>query len=542
MIEIHVIRGGEVVLIRPLEERLVIGSGSKCDVCLPGQLNPRHALLEVQGTKVVVKEAGGAVFYNGRRIDGSVTLKTSDTFDVESYRIQIEKRSTTHRTRTVTQRGEADNGVADIPYITFKRPKRKTFSQLQIIVGRSSQCDLMIPDEPFTQKNVSRKHVEIFVRKGFYYARDLQSKNGTKLYDFWLDARPLPRRGTLYLGRYELPYEIDDTLAPSLEDEGIVIPSLNPHLAPKRILGTSSALKRAKEKLDRAIAADGTVLILGENGTGKELFAKYLHFYNAKRKDGPFIAVNCAAIPPQLAASYLFGHKKGSFTGAVQDSPGAFQKANGGTLFLDEIGEIPSELQAQLLRVLEDNMVEPLGSKKPVSVDVRVVLATNRDVDEERSLGRFRDDLYYRCQNVVRAPALRERREDIPTLVNYFLAESGRPLQVSPGALDFMQRYSWPGNVRELVASIERGILNASFRGSTAITEQDLELDADLSAYLSTRQVLQADDIKDVIVRLLKETSGNIRKVANTLMISRVTLYEKLRSFNIDPKLYRDQD
>ena len=539
MIEVHVMRGSDIVLVKPLSESLSIGGSPKCDVCLPGRLKPLHALLEVHGAEVVVKEVGGAVFYNGRRIDGSVTLGLSDIFDLENYRIQIGRKAKTRITRTATHKGDEAPGEGEIPYITFKKPRTKTLCQLQITVGRSKECDLVIPDGSFTQKNVSRKHVEIFVKNGAYYARDLQSKNGTKLYDLWMDDRPLPRRGTLFLGHYELPFEIDNTLVQELDENGILIPSLNPNLAPKRILGNSLALKLAKEKLDRAILNDGTVLILGENGTGKDLFARYLHFYNERRKDGPFIAVNCAAIPKQLAESYLFGHVKGAFTGAVQDSPGAFEKAHGGTLFLDEVGELPPELQAQLLRVFEDKLVEPVGSKKTISVDVRIVLATNRDIEDERKRGRFRDDLYYRCKSIVRAPALRERREDIPILLNYFLAESGRPMQVCPKTKELMLRYSWPGNVRELASSIERGILNASFRGSTVITKQDLELEYTISNCKEGRSRLQSEEWKEVLIKALHATGGNVTEVAKMLMIPKRTLYRRLEANNIDPLLYR---
>ena len=541
MIELYVIRKDELILIKPLGEHTTIGRSLGCDICLPGSLRPTHASVEVVGSKVRVKELEGAVFFNGKRITGSTALQMADIFDLGEYRIQINKKTTTNKTISAILKSCGSSQDEVIPVITFKGPVNKSFCQLSLEVGRSTACDLVIPDDAHSRKNVSRRHMEIYVRNGSYYARDLQSKNGTKLFDYTIDSRPLPRRGTLSLGKYELPYEIEHPTTTAMLEGGILIPSINPNLAPKRILGNSPTMMVAKEKLDRALANDGTVLILGENGCGKELFARYLHFYHPKRKKNPFVPVNCAAIPKQLAETMLFGHVRGSFTGAVEDSKGVFVQAHGGTLFLDEIGELPSDLQAQLLRVLEDKLVRPVGSKKTTAVDVRVIFATNRDIDDERLKGRFRDDLYHRCQSHIRVPALREPREDIPLLIEYFLAEAGRPVEISPKAKEMMQQYPWPGNVRELSSAIERGILSASFRGSRTINENDLELEPDAIAYTHPGMYKNKrhDALKETIIRLLKETKGNVCEVATTLNLGRKTLYRKMEAFKIDPSLFR---
>lgn len=544
MFELHVIRQDELVLIKPLEERVTIGGDSKCDIALPGTLEPFHASIEVSGNKLSVRELDGAVFYNGQRIPGTAVLQPKDIFDLGEFRFQISKKTPSSsasllRTRTATKDARGTAAVDEMPTITFLKPPRKAFCQLNIVVGRGSDCDLMILDNSESRLNVSRRHVEIYVKNGLYYARDLQSKNGTNLFGFNIDGRPLPRRGTLLLGRYELPYEIESPASLAQEEEGILIPSLNPHLAPKRMLGKSPAMKVLREKLDRALATEQIVLILGENGTGKDLCARYLHFYHEKRRDGPFVPVNCASIPKQLVESFLFGHMKGAFTGAINNSQGVFEQAHGGTLFLDEIGELKAEVQAQLLRVLEDGMVTPVGSTKAIPVNARIIFATNRDVDTERQLGGFRDDLYYRCKSIIRVPSLRERRDDIKLLADVFMRNSGRPLDISPSAMEALFRYPWPGNVRELSVTIERSILNATFRGSTVITEEDLELEDDIRVYAGRAYQSDPEAMKEQIIHLLKEYKGNVSQVAEVLKVERKTLYRRMQSFQIDPTLFR---
>ena len=544
MIELYVIRRDELVLIKPLEERLTIGSDAKCDISLRGTISPMHASLEVAGDKLTLKELGGTVYFNGQPIKSTVTLKAKDIFDLGEYRFQINRKTKTDRSvisRTLTATHNTSGTVADdaLPVITLLKPQKKSFCQLNILIGRGASCDLKIPDEAITRKNVSRRHAEIYAKNGKYFIRDLQSKNGTTLYDYSVDGRPLPRGGTLCLGRYELPYVIEDPTSTALKEEGIEIPSLNANLGSKRMIGSSPAMQVLKEKLDRSLPGTHTVLILGENGTGKDLCARYLHFYHPERKKGPFVAINCAAVPKQLAESSLFGHVKGAFTGAVDHSQGVFQQAHGGTLFLDEVGELPLEIQAQLLRVLEDGLIRPVGSNKEKAVDVRVVFATNRDIDEERRTGKFRDDLYYRCQNTIRVPSLRERKSDIRQLVDHFLSNSGKPLEIVPQALSALETYPWPGNVRELASAIERAILNVSFRGASVIMEHDLELESDVSVYTSNNVEETPDLMKEQIIQLLKKSKGKVSHVAQELSLDRKSFYRKMKAFNINPKTFR---
>jgi len=230
------------------------------------------------------------------------------------------------------------------------------------------------------------------------------------------------------------------------------------------ILAHSAALKRLLETIEQVATTDATVLITGETGTGKELVARAIH-RRSPRARGPFIKVNCAAIPDTLLASELFGHERGAFTGAIERRKGRFEQAHGGTLFLDEIGELPQEMQVLLLRVLQEREFERLGGTQTLQVDVRLVAATNRYLNEDVRTGRFRGDLYYRL-NVfpVHVPALRERPEDIPPLVAHFVEKYGarfgrRISRIDRGTLDVLQSYSWPGNVRELENVVERAVI-----------------------------------------------------------------------------------
>jgi len=253
------------------------------------------------------------------------------------------------------------------------------------------------------------------------------------------------------------------------------------------IVGRSPALRQVLAKLDTLAAADATVLVLGETGTGKELIARAIHD-RSRRRDRPLVKVNCAAISAGLVESELFGHVKGAFTGATADRTGRFELADGGTIFLDEIGELPLETQVKLLRVLQERELEPVGSSDTRKVDVRVITATNRDLEKEVAAGRFRSDLYYRINVLpIRVPPLRERREDIPLLVHSFVdrfaREMGKSIRGVPRAtMERLQAYDWPGNVRELQNVIERGVVLA--------TGDQLELGADFPAAPAARAEL----------------------------------------------------
>jgi two-component system response regulator HydG len=306
-------------------------------------------------------------------------------------------------------------------------------------------------------------------------------------------------------------------------------------LARREIVGSSQALRRVIDVATQAAPSQATVLVLGESGTGKELLARYIHERSARAR-GPFIAVNCAAIPETILESELFGHEKGAFTGATGRKEGRFAKASGGTLFLDEIGELSWSVQVKLLRVLQEGEYEPLGGNTH-KADVRIVAATNRDLVAEVSAGRFREDLFYRLNVIaITAPPLRARREDIPLLVDHFLglycAKNGRPrLHPTRGVLDRLAEYAWPGNVRELENVIERAVVLS--RDET-FGEGDLPDHVATSAPSAPTQLAfeigtPLDEIELRVIRdTLRHTRGDKSVAAQLLGISTRTIYRKL--------------
>jgi DNA-binding NtrC family response regulator len=306
-------------------------------------------------------------------------------------------------------------------------------------------------------------------------------------------------------------------------------------LTKREIVGSSVAWRRVVEVATQAAPSMATVLVLGESGTGKELLARYIHEKSARAK-GPFIAVNCAAIPETILESELFGHERGAFTGAVTKKDGRFAKASNGTLFLDEIGELSPQVQVKLLRVLQEGEYEPLGGNT-VKADVRIVAATNRDLLAEVQAGRFREDLYYRLNVIaVTAPPLRARREDVPLLVDHFVGlyakKNAKPrLTVARAALERMLDYAWPGNVRELENVIERAVVLS--RNDT-LTEHDLP-DAIAKASNASPRALEfpvGTPLSEIELRVIKETlkhtKGDKAVAAQLLGISTRTIYRKL--------------
>jgi two-component system response regulator HydG len=310
-----------------------------------------------------------------------------------------------------------------------------------------------------------------------------------------------------------------------------------------RIIGRSAAMKALLETLALVAPTDATVLILGESGTGKEVIANALH-QNSPRAGRPFVKVSCAALPETLLESELFGHEKGAFTGATARREGRFQMAHGGTIFLDEVGETSGATQTKLLRVLQERAFEPLGSSRTVTVDIRVMAATNRDLSKEVQEGRFREDLFYRLNVVpLTVPPLKERREDIPLLADHFLAifreKNRKPVKAISGkALDLLARYDWPGNVRELENCIERAVILAR---DEAIVPADLPPQIQQQPQTSDEAALglpygiSLDQMeKALILKTLEETGGNRTRAAEILGINRRTLQNKLRDYGIN--------
>jgi two-component system nitrogen regulation response regulator NtrX len=312
-----------------------------------------------------------------------------------------------------------------------------------------------------------------------------------------------------------------------------------------RIIGESVPMKALRQQLALMAATNGRVLIFGESGTGKELIAQAIHAMSPRASDA-FVEVNCAAIPEDLIESELFGHRKGSFTGAQEDKMGKLQKADGGTLFLDEVGDMSLKTQAKVLRALEEQRFEPVGGSESLQVDVRVVAATNKNLELEIERGNFREDLFYRL-NVIPfyVPPLRERVEDIPLLVDYFLKEfttayGRKTKELTREAYQVLCEYSWPGNVRELKNLMERiVIMNPQVRVDSrhiplnparrAVFERPID------HFGSLQEVREAAE-REYILKKLEETKGNVTRTAELLGLERSNLYRKMKALGIGPK------
>jgi len=325
----------------------------------------------------------------------------------------------------------------------------------------------------------------------------------------------------------------------SIEDERDVL--LERLGEDSRLVGRSKAVTDLKKMSSQIAPEESRVLITGENGTGKELVARMIHSFSPRKK-GPFVAVNCAALPDDLIESELFGYEKGAFTGAVKSKPGRFEMAGSGTLFLDEIGEMSERTQAKLLRAVEDGVITHLGGTAEINTDVRIISATNKDLKKQISEGKFREDLYYRLAVLpINIPPLRERREDIPILVQHFsdrfCRKRGRPLKkFEDGALRLFSNFSYPGNIRELANYVERVVIMAP--GET-IEAGDIEaLIPHLVEKAPTGTLKNACEQfeKDYIKKSISRAGGNMTKAADILGLERSHLYKKMKSLGIDLK------
>jgi len=349
---------------------------------------------------------------------------------------------------------------------TDSGPREYSFDKAEVTIGGMQDNDVVVRDD-----TVSRYHCKIVQEDQAYVLVDLRSTNGTFVNNVRIREAFLRPGCTLAVGQTQIKFNATD-------EEVEIVPSRKDHCGD--LIGRNPKMREIYSIIEKIAPTATTVVIEGETGTGKEVVAQSIHKLSSRAK-GPIIVVDCGAVPPNLIESELFGHEKGSFTGATMTRQGLFEMADGGTLFLDELGELPLDLQPKLLRALEQREIRRVGSAKPIRVDVRIIAATNRSLEEEVRKGRFRQDLFYRL-SVVRLmlPALRERADDIGLLVRHFLKNhrfnvdsDGNPrvTGISRAALDGLRAYHWPGNVRELVNVIERAV---SFCDSETIDEADL--------------------------------------------------------------------
>jgi DNA-binding NtrC family response regulator len=438
------------------------------------------------------------------------------------------------------------------------RTEEHTFDRDVITIGATDDNDLAIGDE-----TVSRHHCRISLEGDAFVIKDLESTNGTFINRIRIKEAWLKPDCTIQLGTSELRFQ-------PVDERVNIVPSDRQRLG--SMIGRNEKMREIYAILEKIAPTDATVVVEGETGTGKEVVARTVHELS-RRREGPFIVFDCGAVPENLIESELFGHEKGSFTGAISTRQGLFEMAHGGTVFLDELGELQLDLQPKLLRVLEQREVKRVGGVKPIKVDVRVVAATNRDLEKEVRGGRFREDLFYRL-SVVRLilPPLRNRKEDISLLVKHFL-KNGRYNQTREGgkkvgglSRDTMERimgYDWPGNIRELHNVIERAV---SFADTDTVEVRDLpdhvagrpnpftplatvdtqvqaasgaaaptppEMDFDKATFKDAKEQWVSSFEKDYIEHLLTKNENNISHAAREADIDRKYFRKLMKKYGI---------
>jgi DNA-binding NtrC family response regulator len=388
-----------------------------------------------------------------------------------------------------------------------------------LLIGSDPSAGLRL-----TEKSVSRRHAELALERGEFVLRDLGSTNGTKVNGTKIKEAFLEPGDLIALGACQLRFE------PKIE-EVRVPPSALDRFGP--VFGASPVMRHVFGVLERVAPTDATVLIQGETGTGKDLLARAIHAASARRA-GPFLVFDCSAQSPELVPAELFGHTEGAFTGASRKRRGVFEEAEGGTVFLDEIGELPLDCQPRLLRVLEAREVRPIGSNKPVTVDVRILAATHRDLAARVREGTFREDLYYRLAVVrVELPPLRQRPEDLPGLVKALLGAMKTPRgapSITPAAVQALARHAWAGNVRELRNVLERSLALA---GGATVDVADLMVPETPSPAPADSPRTLEDMESAAIRRALDETGGKLAEAAARLGIHRNTLREKIKKYGL---------
>lgn len=534
-------RGEEVLRLSLGDERVVLGRGDRCDVVIPDpEVSRQHVALHLEDGRCVLQDLSGkGTEVAGKRIThGDVP----DGGDISLGQWRAIFRATGRgddamatelgpRTELLAS-AEATDSPKLPAQVRLRTNGQETTHKLQtesFTAGKDAGNDLVL-----NQRFVSSRHLKVTRHHNRFTVSDQRSTNGTWINNVRIFEADVPFYTTLRVGEGEL----------------IIEPALSKVTAPIEtgtygLIGVDQSIKSLIELIDRVAPSMAAVAIFGESGTGKELVARAIHS-QSNRAENTFIPVNCAAISKELIESELFGHEKGSFTGATNARKGAFEEADGGTIFLDEIGELPLDLQAKLLRALESGEIKRVGAPRPTTVDTRVVAATNRDLLAMAREGKFREDLYYRlCVIPLSLPPLRSRPGDIRLIAEHFVrtyAPRGQRVVLLPAAVAALESHPWPGNIRELRNVIHRALL---LRRGPNVDAGDLKFDAvpdrpmvsasgglEHQPGMSLEAQLQRAE-RLIVESAIKRLQGNKEAAARELVVSRSTLFKRLKEWGL---------
>ncbi len=524
---------GRVMLWRLIDRGPVtVGRNSESDLCIPDDaVAPVQCLFERDGNALNLsnKSVDGTrvgtelVMEEIRLADGDVVRLGS--VDARIRFVEAEATGDGGRTLTLVSGEPVPSGGILVTVPELFPGRAWDVSAATVTVGTDVTNDIVI-DDPF----VSSFHARLSLEAGRCMVRDLDSRNGVFVGDQKIREAEAPPGSQVKLGKVCLM-----VTRPAAGPSGLAVASTHG----QTLVGGSQAMEDVRDLVRRVARSDAPVLITGETGTGKEVVAQMIASLSP-RAGKSFIVLNCGSLSRNLIASELFGHEKGSFTGALARKTGAFEAAAGGTLFLDEIGELPTELQPQLLRVLENGEVRRVGSTETQRIDVRLIAATNRQLEDDVASGRFREDLFHRLHVlVVELPSLRERPGDVPALVRHFLvgfSPKGETLDIDNQAIDRLRRHGWPGNVRELRNVVQRAVL---MRRGAGITADDITFTpSTLASRVQTRSAISGRTLqeieRDAIIDELRRHNGNKKEAAAALGVSRSTIHRKLNDLKID--------
>jgi DNA-binding NtrC family response regulator len=533
MLEFVLKQDGKKLMSRSIDSNpIAIGRGNNNSVkLLDDEISRNHCRIEWKSDSLYVTDlSSNGTLLNGKPIK-EAELHAGDTLTIGTWSIEITTSADAIAVKTVgaailpTSIIELNVGkksiVSEKMELIICSPDqttmRRRISASEFTIGHHASCDISVAD-PYT----SRRHCRIVNDGNGLKLIDLASTNGTFFGGTKIEQMRIPKQGSFQIGQTSISYRVERTM----ERIGVSKES-----SIGNMIGPSREMREVFALMNKVGASNATICITGESGTGKEVAARALHEISPRNK-GPFIAINCGAIPANIIESHLFGHERGSFTGAVDRAAGLIEQAGGGTLFLDEIGEMPLELQTRLLRVLESRTLRRLGGKREISVDFRLICATNKDLKKMAWDGRFREDLFFRIFVLpIELPALKGREEDISALAKHFIEElqpKGRQFVMTEDATKKLTSHSWPGNVRELKNSIERTLL---------LSEGDIIDADDLKLIFHVEQQPKGglkDREKGILVETLVDCNGNITRAAKKLNIARTTLQKKIKTFSIE--------